>query len=645
MSAKRRGKGGGPKSSSAKRPREEGSSGGPFDQLCDDALLRIVSYTNDLRSLVRFTMCTSKSLRGRFDPKSTSRAQGECHKIWKGVFADLQMDPPDLDYLKAINDRMALLKTLVGHDKRRKLPLRHFYFKPLDWPWRLENNSDDSLDECAVEDPFCLMSSGTGGEYIIVNPETYMLEVHGNLLDSNSVCFDKSIQKKRQGHRFNTLEETLDLFLDVARGVGTSAHTQGIKIVAQGGGEFDSVPWARIGGEGGSLIWMVRLVKEGAPVFAGDGSELFAFTEVYSWTRGGGEDERERSQFILQSVTRIPGEWENGFSILGDRLFGTISEEAYNAIPERYRIEVPDVESAVFEIPMDMGIWGAFRISRPQHFYLANGVVSSITVSEDETKLLVGTEEGRIEICDCDSQALPQLTHTLYADGTFNAHDGVPNMIMWMYEVGDSLPKLGLIAVQACDSKGSAFTLWQPSSLESGSASDLKVVARIRYPRYTESILAGCKLVVLSYDKFGWAYVDIYIILGRFVFDELDCPNLPKEVELANLHPQEEQRIKFLNRIHTHYRVDFEDSYQGLITNLFAGVTVATFNSALNLPQLSFNLCPSPSLIYCARLFSSASSTFGSGFPMIEMEPLASKEFRPERAKSYPASKNTQYLH
>ena len=64
-----------------------------IDQLCDNTLLRILSYA-DLPSLILFTRCTCKYLRSRFDPKTEASEEisdNQCSKIWPQVFKDLHM--------------------------------------------------------------------------------------------------------------------------------------------------------------------------------------------------------------------------------------------------------------------------------------------------------------------------------------------------------------------------------------------------------------------------------------------------------------------------------------------------------------------------------------------------------------------------
>jgi len=151
---------------STKKKRDDTScaqhSGPGFDDLCDNTLLRILSYTDDLRSLVSLTRCTSKSLRKRFDlkgDKNTPEYSKLYKKFWQGVFADLQMTPLEesdsetQDYIGAINYRLSLFNTLIGHEKRKKagtnrsysLPLRQHNFKSFDAPW--EYGDDDSDGE------------------------------------------------------------------------------------------------------------------------------------------------------------------------------------------------------------------------------------------------------------------------------------------------------------------------------------------------------------------------------------------------------------------------------------------------------------------------------------------------------------------
>ncbi|KAL9184490.1 hypothetical protein ACHAXT_012460 [Thalassiosira profunda] len=129
-----------------------------LDRLCDDALLRVLSYA-DLPSLVRVARGTSRALRRRFRPE----AFGGSPDLWEDTFARLQLAPledgtnprdgargglallkgdehgQNPDYLDAIRRRLALWATLSGNSRKRRkrskqcfsLPSRMFHFVPL----------------------------------------------------------------------------------------------------------------------------------------------------------------------------------------------------------------------------------------------------------------------------------------------------------------------------------------------------------------------------------------------------------------------------------------------------------------------------------------------------------------------------------
>ena len=62
--------------------------------------------------------------------------------------------------------------------------------------------------------------------------------------------------------------------------------------------------------------------------------------------------------------------------------------------------------------------------------------------------------------------------------------------------------------------------------------------------------------MVLHHDKFGCLYLDIYHMLGsRFALNEFDNINLPKNVEMTNLHSSGDQRLQFANRINIRHRL------------------------------------------------------------------------------------------
>ena len=191
-----------------------------IDQLCDNTLLRILSYA-DLRSLLLFTRYTCKYMRSQFEidpPKtegSSESSDNQCSKIWPQLLKDLHMCPLDesntcnMDYIDAIEYRLSLHHTLIASDKRAKakgkaiarrscvpLPLRHHYFMPLADGWRLQiDDDDDARDHQPLVDPFALLSGGTGEEYVMIDPLEHAVQYQASIM-KNSICFDKSIQKE-----------------------------------------------------------------------------------------------------------------------------------------------------------------------------------------------------------------------------------------------------------------------------------------------------------------------------------------------------------------------------------------------------------------------------------------------------------------
>ena len=244
---------------STKKKQKENNNALPsvFDQLCDESLLNILSYTDDLRSLIYLTRCTSKSLRRRFDPKpqggnnedgTTPEYYSEqCTKtFWQGVFADLCMTPLEdsdsksQDFVAAINYRLSLFNTLIQSDKRKKatgnnatkrstysLPLCHHNLKPLADSWDFGGDEDDSDDDSTIPmiNPFALLSKGTGKEYVIVDPDLSSVDVHKSIME-DAECLDKAVQKKRgkiKAASFATKFEAaskrrLNLLIGVGRG-------------------------------------------------------------------------------------------------------------------------------------------------------------------------------------------------------------------------------------------------------------------------------------------------------------------------------------------------------------------------------------------------------------------------------------------
>jgi len=226
--------------------------------LDDDTLLRILSYADlsslvyftqgtSAKLRRRFT----NSLENSIIQKNNNNSGSCCLDLWQEVFRNHNFAPIDnnsnggssIDYLSAIRERKALWSKLSGKSTTKQclsLPNRFFNFVPLVPPNMMhypptstsgdDNNDmifsyledDDNTDvdsdiemdvdqEEAEEvangtlngdpppvefacDSFCLTSTSTGTEFVLLNPFSGSVEVHDNVLD-NAIGSDEKLME------------------------------------------------------------------------------------------------------------------------------------------------------------------------------------------------------------------------------------------------------------------------------------------------------------------------------------------------------------------------------------------------------------------------------------------------------------------
>lgn len=257
------------------------------------------------------------------------------------------------------------------------------------------------------------------------------------------------------------------------------------------------------------------------------------------------------------------------YSPTGDRLYATKQFWDLESIvgDEEYYPKTEHVEMAVFQFPLlPSSCASDVHFPRPECHYLAKSSIASLQAL-DGNQLLVGTNVGIIEIWKCQGQSVPHLMQTLH-DPENAAPDDDPD---------DDLPHAigaldiaalhcGLLTEERCDFL-TGISFWQPSTLDLNqkgvgiAGADFKAMARIRYTNHItnhiQSTCRGSKMLVLSHDEVGWLYLDVYLLLGhRFAFDEYLGATLPSGVEVTNLHPLGEERIRFVNRIKVHHCIE-----------------------------------------------------------------------------------------
>ena len=164
-------------------------------------------------------------------------------------------------------------------------------------------------------------------------------------------------------------------------------------------------------------------------------------------------------------------------------------------------------------------------------------------------------------------------------DAFTNAHD---NSILILLFGQESLHN-SFVSVQESSNEGAVISLWQTEV--NTDFSDFQMVSKVRYESRIRVACSASALMVLHHDKFGCLYLDIYHMLGsRFALNEFDNINLPKNVEMTNLHSSGDQRLQFANRINIRQRLfldDFDSSPEHFALDMNDRFIVVSANNGL----------------------------------------------------------------
>jgi len=564
------------------------NSGPSFDDLCDNTLLRILSYTDDLRSLISLTRCTTKSLRKRFDlkgDKNTPEYSKLYKKFWQDLFADLQMTPLEesdsksQDYIAAINYRLSLFNNLIGHDKRKKagtnrsysLPLRQHNFKSFDAPWEyFEDNEDDSFGvvrEDIMANPFALMSRGTGQEYVIVDPDLASVDVHDNILERVK-CLHKSTQKKRE-----TTPQDVELAIDPLENIMPSQvllnsyrHSADQHIVKSRDQTLSSETeeddlerkWEEYFGENTPFAPHdlppheddIRIVIEGCSVDTYDAmdderivlqekrivlSRLISdqegrkCTEFILWGDSGCTERIPSQRFERKAIVRVPKpSYYEVVSTNGDKVYTRLEGNPYNL--------QGDSGKRVCQFSLSPNIEdGQQYYVQPECSFQVGGLVTSIH-SIGRNHVLVGTDMGTIELWDCSDKSSPNRIKYLLIPNAFNVDNmddehlnGITGFLL-----GHGKLQNYFFTSQENGPKG-VITMWQTPYQNRNRVldeADFRIMVRIKYEGYINFAYNGNSFMVLAHDKFGSLYLDVYHLPGsRYVLNKFDDVSLPKGVE------------------------------------------------------------------------------------------------------------------
>ena len=620
---------------STKKKRDDTTqhSGPSFDDLCDNTLLRILSYTDDLRSLISLTRCTSKSLRKRFDLNGDNNAPEYSKlykKFWMGVFADLQMTPLEdsdsqsHDYIAAINYRLSLFNTLIGHEKRKKagtdrsysLPLRQHNFKSFDAPWEYYDDDDDDSFGVVTEDimanPFALMSRGTSQEYVIVDPDLASVDVHNSILERVQ-CLHKSTQKKRESAQqaddttriaevlggairqrvdddpsqvlLNSYRHSVDQDIVKSRAQTLSSETEDddlerkweeyfgvrivprllegdIRIVIEGVSvdTYDAMDDDRIVLQEKRVV-LCRLISDQ------DGRKC---TEFIVWGDSGCTGRSSSKRFELKTILRIPTPlFYEIVSTNGDKVYTRLDGDPYNLQGD------PDKTVFRFSLSSNIEDEQQYYVQPELYFSLENVVTSIHPIGLNH--VLIGTDIGTIELWDCSDKSAPNRINTLHATNAFNVDniDDVHLNGITGFLLSHGKLQNFFFTSQENGTKG-VIALWQ-TPYQSGvlEGADFRMMARIKYEGYINFASNGHSLMVLAHDKFGSLYLDVYHLPGsRYVINNFDIVGLPKGVEfdstsIYNRHASDfytlpdggaSNHLQFGNRINIRHRVDLDET-------------------------------------------------------------------------------------
>jgi hypothetical protein len=500
-----------------------------------------------------------------------------------------ESDNKSHDYIGAINYRLSLFNTLIGHEKRSKagtnrsysLPLCHHNFKAFDFPWYYGFDVYDTEEEPqdTMASPFALMSRGTGQEYVIVDPDLASVDVHNNILERVQ-CLHKSTQKKRETASTSTaskiqpcqvllysykysIKEADDLERKWEEYFGDNApfgpnavppHENDIRMVIDGVSvdTYDAMDDDRIILQEKRVV-VYRLIRDQ------DGNIC---NEYIVWGDSGYEKRHPSKRFELRTILRIPNQiLSEVVSTNGDKVYAVLDGDPYNL--------QGDPDRTVYQFSLSPNIEdGQQYYVQPECSVQVGGLVTAIH-SIGKNHVLVGMDfVGTIELWDYSDKSAPNRIKRLQTPNAFdvNSMDDIRNCITSFLRGQGKLQNF-FFTTQENGNKA-VITMWQtPFRNRVLEEADFEVMVRIKYEGFINFACNGHSLVVFTHDKFGSLYLDVYHLPGsRYVLNEFGHTSLPKGVEFdfENIYdrkgiesPDEaaSRHLKFANRINIRHRV------------------------------------------------------------------------------------------
>eukprot|EP01082_Thalassiosira_pseudonana_P012592 g11139.t1 g11139 contig5:189929-191815(+) len=557
------------------------TSSSVIDLLCDNTMMRVMSFA-DIPSLFHFTRGTSKALRARFDPQEIADSNHDiniCSRLWRDVYDELNMSPRLVSdetggvyssIVDEIRRRLSLFSKLTAESN--KFPLRYSYFRPLEYEWKLELNESDDEEEVGitiVDVPFAFTTQ-TGGEHVIISPVDETIELHRDIL-KNVECRDKSVQKRIMSSG-RDLYFSCELIMGLSNvesyfGPDTPFATIGdakwrsdndvdslhIEIVS-----VHSKP--QLVEKDKSLAKKTCVVTRLLSVEADEtGDDVLFCTEAVVWRESNGRHDTYYSQYVC----RIAMECSDCLVCVNTKKVYVAVEpsedDGVGTISRFALIEVVARDTAASYFPA------------PETQISINSRVSALDLDMTGSLLYVGTAKGMIEVWNTglgigiDTSDEPRLIQQLDTRDTFGQGEFV------IRGLRSSLsPLRSFVTEHFSDDLGFGLLLWQTTSLNHCGDTDtneeqFQLVARIGFKCYPGVFFDGRRLFVLTYDKFGSTYLNLYHVFGsrfekhNFGMTETEESNRKlHDGKVTNLHPDDECRIRFLRRVTLRNRTDID---------------------------------------------------------------------------------------
>ena len=186
-----------------------------FELLCDNTLAEVL-LSLDFRAAARLSSSVSKSLRKRV----LSADQESFLHVWQEIYRRHRFSPLESSNVyEELKERRRLYNNLIPKRKRNKscfnLPNRYFHFLPV-----VPGDQDEDLltwhDAPALSfdcPSFFLMSPGTSGEMVLLNPFDGSLAIHESCLD-NAIASDDAMMEQAMTDAACVLRRRNSLGLD-----------------------------------------------------------------------------------------------------------------------------------------------------------------------------------------------------------------------------------------------------------------------------------------------------------------------------------------------------------------------------------------------------------------------------------------------